>query len=40
MNDLDLDALAAELSDFAPTPKATGRSPRDERMIAGFENIQ
>jgi hypothetical protein len=40
MNDFDLDALAAELSEFAPAPKTEGRSPRDERIIAGFEDIQ
>lgn len=40
MVDLDLDELAAELADFAPPPKKGGRSPREERIIAGFEDIQ
>lgn len=39
-NDLDLDELAAELADFAPPEKAGGRSPREERIIAGFEEVQ
>lgn len=38
--DLDLDDLAAQLSDFAPSDKKSGRSPREERIIAGFEEIQ
>jgi hypothetical protein len=38
--DLDLDALRAELSDFATQEKPVGHSPRDERIIAGFEEIQ
>lgn len=40
MSDLDLDELAAELADFAPPEKKAGRSPREERIIAGFEEIQ
>jgi hypothetical protein len=36
----DLDALAAELSDFAEPEKKTGKSARDERIVAGFEEIQ
>ena len=40
MSDLDLDELAAELADFAPAEKKAGRSPREERIIAGFEEIQ
>ena len=40
MTDLDLDALAAELSEFDPAQKPSGRSPREERIIAGFEDIQ
>jgi hypothetical protein len=40
MHDADLDALAAELADFAPPEKASGRSAREERVIAGFEDIQ
>lgn len=39
-NDLDLDELAAELADFAPPEERGGRSPREERIIAGFEEIQ
>ena len=40
MNDIDLDALAAELADFAAPEKPGGRPPREERVIAGFEEIQ
>lgn len=40
MTDIDLEQLADELADFAPPPPATGRSPREERLIAGFEDIQ
>jgi hypothetical protein len=40
MSDPDLDELAAELSEFAAPDKATGRPPREERVIAGFEEIQ
>ena len=40
MTDLDLDGLAAELADFAPPEKKGGRSAREERIIAGFEEIQ
>jgi hypothetical protein len=40
MSDLDLDQLAEELADFAPPEKKGGRSPREERIIAGFEEIQ
>ncbi|SEA62630.1 GIY-YIG nuclease family protein [Nitrosospira multiformis] len=40
MSDPDLDELAAELSEFAAPEKAGGRPPRDERIIAGFEDIQ
>ncbi|MBD9524484.1 GIY-YIG nuclease family protein [Ensifer sp. ENS02] len=39
-DDLDLDELAAELADYAPQDKKGGRSPREERIIAGFEEIQ
>jgi hypothetical protein len=39
-DDLDLDELAADLADFAPQDNKTGRSPREERIIAGFEEIQ
>ena len=40
MHDPDLDDLAAELSEFAAPEKKGGRPPRDERVIAGFEEIQ
>jgi len=40
MTDLDLDELATELADFAPQEKKGGRSAREERIIAGFEEIQ
>ena len=40
MNDLELDALAAELADFAPPEKKGGRSALEERVVAGFEEIQ
>lgn len=39
MADLDLDELRAELEDFAQPQKKPGRSPREERIIAGFEDI-
>jgi len=40
MSDIDLDDLRAELDDFAQPEKPSGRSPREERIIAGFEDIQ
>lgn len=40
MTDLDLDELAEELADFAPQEKKDGRSAREERIIAGFKEIQ
>lgn len=40
MSDLDLDELRSELDDFAQPEKRSGRSPREERIIAGFEEIQ
>lgn len=40
MSDLDLDELALELAEFAAPEKPVGRSPREERVIAGFEEIQ
>ena len=39
-NEFDLDELEAELSDFATPDKKVGRTPREERIIAGFEDIQ
>ena len=40
MNDLTLDELAEELAEFAEPERGGSRSPRDERGIAGFEEIQ
>ncbi|MCY1527304.1 hypothetical protein D9M68_623670 [compost metagenome] len=39
-NEFDLDELEAELSDFATPEKKTGHTPREERIIVGFEDIQ
>lgn len=40
MSEPTLDELAAELAEFSEPEKAGGHSPRDERVIAGFEEIQ
>lgn len=40
MDDLDLEQLRAELADYAQPARNGGRSPREERIIAGFEDIQ
>jgi hypothetical protein len=40
MSNSDLDELAAELSEFAAPEKAGGRPASEERVIAGFEEIQ
>lgn len=40
MSNPDLDDLAAELAEFAPPEKKSGRSAIEERVIAGFEEIQ
>ncbi len=40
MRDPDLDELAAELAEFAPPEKKGGRLASEERVIAGFEDIQ
>ncbi|EIM98540.1 hypothetical protein WQE_23468 [Paraburkholderia hospita] len=40
MSNSDLDSLAAELSDFAAPENKAGRPPHEERVIAGFEEIQ
>src|SRR5258706_7875984 len=40
MSDLDLEELRSELDGFAQPEKKGGRPPRDERIIAGFEEIQ
>jgi len=37
---LDVEALASELAEFAPPEKQAGPSREDERIIAGFEDIQ
>lgn len=40
MDKSELDELAAELADFAPPEKKDGRTAKEERIIAGFEDIQ
>lgn len=40
MPEYDLDALEAELSEFAPREAKEGLTPQQERVIAGFEEIQ
>lgn len=40
MSDIDLDDLRDELDEFAQPAKTGGRSAREERVIAGFEEIQ
>ncbi len=40
MRDIDLDDLRSELDEFAQPEKKGGRPPREERIIAGFEEIQ
>ncbi|HCF4301587.1 GIY-YIG nuclease family protein [Pseudomonas aeruginosa] len=40
MSNSDLDELAAELVEFAPPEKKNGRPASEERVIAGFEEIQ
>ena len=40
MSDLDLDELRSELDEFSKPVQSSTRSPRDERIIAGFEEIQ
>lgn len=40
MGDMDLDQLRSELDDFAEPEKKGGLSAREERIIAGFEEIQ
>ncbi|WP_137113760.1 GIY-YIG nuclease family protein [Mesorhizobium sp. GR13] len=40
MSDLDLDELREELAEFAQSEKKAGRTPREDRIIAGFEEIQ
>ena len=40
MSDDDLDDLYDELKELAPPEKKGGRPPREERIFAGFEDIQ
>ena len=41
MDKLDLAELAAELAEFAPAEKKLATySPREERIIAGFEDVE
>lgn len=40
MSDVNLDELRSELEEFAQPAKKGGRSAREERIIAGFEEIQ
>ena len=40
MSDIDLDELRSELDEFAEPENKAGRSSREERIIAGFEEIQ
>jgi hypothetical protein len=40
MSDIDLDQLRSELDEFAEKDDRAGRPPREERIIAGFEEIQ
>ncbi len=40
MSKSELNDLAAELAEFAPPEKKSGRSAIEERVIAGFEEIQ
>jgi hypothetical protein len=40
MSDIDLDELRTELDGFAQPEKKCGRSLREQRIIAGFEEIQ
>lgn len=40
MSDLDLEHLAAELAEFAEPARDAARSPLEERVLAGFEEIQ
>ncbi len=40
MTEMDLDELRLELDDFAQAKKSSGRSATEERIIAGFEEIE
>lgn len=40
MSDIDLDDLRAELNDFAKPAKTGGASAKEQRIVAGFEEIE
>lgn len=40
MSEIDLDDLRSELSDYAKPAKAAGNSAKEQRIIAGFEEIE
>lgn len=40
MSNIDLDELRSELDDFADSKTKDGRPPHEERIVAGFEEIQ
>lgn len=40
MSEIDLDELRSELKDFAKPAKGGGASPKEQRIIAGFEEIE
>jgi len=40
MNDIDLDELREELSEFAEPAKKVGHSAAEQRIVAGFEEIE
>jgi hypothetical protein len=40
MSEIDLDELRSELTDYAKPAKAGGNSAREQRIIAGFEEIE
>lgn len=40
MSDIDLDQIRDELSEFAEAPRKSGGSQLEERVLAGFEEIQ
>lgn len=40
MSDIDLDDLRDELDEFSQPAKSGGRSPKEERVVAGFEEVQ
>jgi len=40
IDEISLDELAAELAEFAPAEKKPGRSALEDRVVAGFADIQ